>query len=111
MNATDGLAHPSGSPPLQGQRPPSSSSNESGLIVSKVDKRRNNLGKSGKSLGLLGKQKSVGPQYQANLIDDKLPRQHTLAPGNNRRQANLAKHDVKKQGWANNDDANDSELL
>ena len=82
MNATDGFAHPSGSPPLQEQ--------DDYFLTSRANKKRKNLGKSEKTPGLLPRQKSVGPQYQANSIDVKLPKQHTLAPGNNRRQVNLA---------------------
>lgn len=96
MNNSDGFAAAAG-PPFSNQRPPTSSSNSSDneklVLTSKVNRRKTNLGK-----------KKNAAKDGLTPVD--LPRQKTFAPGEN---ANVRK--VKKTGWANDNDDNDSELL
>lgn len=102
MNNSDGLAAGQRvSPePLIDQRPASSSSDESAnklVLTSKVNRRKTNLGRKNT--------KGSPTRGASDLTPAVIPRQKTFAPGQN---ADV--HQVKRTGWANDDDG-ESELL
>jgi len=102
MNNSDGLAAGQRVPPepLTAQRPASSSSDESAnklVLTSKVNRRKTNLGRENT--------KGSPNRGGSDLAPANMPRQKTFAPGQNAKV-----HQVKRAGWANDDDG-ESELL